>query len=262
MRIAYQDLPERLASRRLRGLIPADELARLGHEIVANNADWLIISKRGPKELTIKARRICYDVCDDHFDHETLGDDYRYWLGRADLITCNTKAMAERIKSLGKTAVVIDDPYESPEMPPRCHEPCLWFGQKANLKYLDPIVERLPTLIVVSDAKKESIVPWTPENMRAAFAKAGIVVIPTGDRITKSANRAVESIRNGLYPVCGPLPAYEELGLGEDDIPAAVADALAHPERTKARVRELQDMIRVRFNPRTVGKAWERALEA
>lgn len=266
MRIAFLPLASRHASGRLRCIIPAQQLARLGHTIETSPSapvDWLVLSKHGWPPFERRGERVCFDVCDDHFDHTKHGPHYRHWVERADLVTCNSAAMRERIKAVsGRDAVLLDDPYESDEKPPKCHEPLLWFGHPINYCDLAPILPKLPETVVVSGASIEGANEWSPATMARAWEWCGLVVLPTGPKQCKSANRAVESLRNGLYPVCGPLPAYAELGLGTQDIPGEVRHWLAYPEDTKSEIRRLQGVIRDRFSPETVGREWERALHA
>lgn len=261
MRIRYLGYSPKIASARLRNYIPAKVLRQRGHEIVFQGpADVAILSKHGfTDDAALGARRVVFDVCDDHFDGEHAAH-YRKWVQRADLVTCNSQAMRARIAEIGREAVVIDDAYESPESEPKCHAPALWFGHKLNLLDLEPLLDHLPRLVVVSNVDDPTVIQWSPEAMLQAWKKCGIVVLPTGRSLAKSANRAVESIRNGLYPCCGRLPAYEELGLGSDDVPRETLSRLERPKVTMELVKALQDMVRVRFAPETVADAWEKAL--
>lgn len=266
MKVAFLPFGKHLASFRLRSLVPASYLAGQAHSVVfhpSERADWIVLSKHDwPEDMTIGAKRVCFDVCDDHFGgrHDA---HYRKWLDKADLVTCNSAEMRRVIKSqTGRDAIVIDDPYESPEYPPkRPHLPLLWFGAFWNLAYLRPWLDRLPhqLVVVTNEQHGEMTNTWDEATMEAAWQHCGLVIIPTGSKQAKSANRAVESIRRGLYPVCGPLPAYEELGLNED-IVEGVSRALDNPADTLTRIEELQDLIRERFSPMTVGATWERVL--
>ncbi len=259
MRIRYLAFPPSLASARLRMYIPGRELRSRGHWVgFEGSADWVVMAKHAWTDEHLKdANKVAFDVCDDHF-HDDKEAVYRRGCEIADVVTCNSNEMASVIKrETGRDAVVIPDPYESPECPAKCHLPLLWFGKDHNLHDLAPILDRLPEIVIVSDVEHPQIVRWSPEAMEAAWHGCGMTVIPTGYSMAKSANRAIESIRRGLYPVCGELPAYRELGLGEADIPAAVERAIASPQATKAQVRKLQDLIRDRFSPQAIGGQWE-----
>jgi hypothetical protein len=54
----------------------------------------------------------------------------------------------------------------------------------------------------------EGAIPWSKETMLEEFARADIVVIPTTASY-KSANRAIEAIRQGCFVVAEPHPALE-----------------------------------------------------
>src|SRR5436190_19237779 len=107
-----------LASARYRVLIPAQGLARLGHEVQiatpgpggwppgAREAqpDVLVISKSfdpATEELAraMKAKgvRVAVDFCDDHFAHPNIGPHFRALASLADVIVASTPAMADAV---------------------------------------------------------------------------------------------------------------------------------------------------------------------
>ena len=258
MKVTFMPFVQHMASARLRGSIPQRELARLG---VQKGDDILVIGKHGWKDHYIKGyKRIVFDVCDDHF-HDVHEGHYRKWCLKADLITCNSLTMQDIIhRETGKHAEIIHDPYEQPLRDARCSRPPLWFGMGTNFGDVFPYLEKVPDLILVSNIHYPRVIAWTPEVMDRMFNRAGIVLIPTGDRQAKSANRAIDSIRRGLYPCTGRMPAYAELGLGTDDVLAEMEQRLSDPEKTKGRIRDLQELVEFRFSPSTIGKEWLKVL--
>jgi SAM-dependent methyltransferase len=149
-----------LASARYRVLIPAQQLARLGHQVQLaslGSAAWppqvmqapcdvLVISKSfhaANEDLAraMKARgvKVVVDLCDDHFDSAEFGGHFRNLVALADTIVASTEAMAESVKrNTGRDAVVITDPVEGPRGFPRFAPrlPWLnlvWFGHPSNL---------------------------------------------------------------------------------------------------------------------------------
>ena len=258
MKIAYLPLSTTIASVRLRGAIPARALSAMGFEPVTHDtkADWIVLQKHGwPEEMATGHKRTLFDVCDDHF-HDQHSEHYRKWCAKADKITCNSQVMADIIKAeTGRDAAVIPDPYEGEELPPKVGRPLLWFGHRSNLPDLMPWIHRLGPLVVVSNHPADWVTQWSPEALREAFRQTGMTVIPTGKSQAKSANRAIEAIRAGHFPVCGRLPAYEELGLGCDDISLGVERAQNDP-RTRERIRQLQSIVRERFSPMVIGELW------
>jgi SAM-dependent methyltransferase len=152
-----------LASARYRVLIPAQQLARLGHQVQIGSpgpggwppavrdaaVEGLVVSKsfdaiNEDLARAMKARgvRVVVDYCDDHFAHPQLGPHYRNLAVLADTIVAATPAMAEAVRAnTGREAIVITDPVEGPRgMPafaPRL--PALriaWFGHPTNVNGL------------------------------------------------------------------------------------------------------------------------------
>lgn len=149
-----------LASTRYRVIIPAQQLARLGHEVRIQTVEpggaakldhgfepeAVVVSKSfhsATEEVAKAARargaRIVADFCDDHFEHPEHGAHYRRLAELAEHRVASTPAMAEVIRlQTGLNATVIGDPVEGPRgMPmfaPRF--PALriaWFGHPSNL---------------------------------------------------------------------------------------------------------------------------------
>jgi hypothetical protein len=188
------------------------------------------------------------DVCDDHFDGKWR-THYLEACSLADTITCNSQVMREVIQDhTGIDAVVIDDPYEDPELSPTSGDGVLWFGHSANLPDLEGIREQIKYPLTIIDSRN-----YTPQALDSALKACRCVIIPTGDKQAKSANRAIKAIRYGKFPVCGPLPAYVEIGL-EMDFLTSLDWAMS--EDTSAKVKSLQDSIRDRFCPEKVAKDW------
>lgn len=225
--------------------------------------DWLVIGKHGWgwEQETLGFGRVCFDVCDDHFGNPKLGAHYTQACGLADLITCNSAEMARVIyRHTGKPAEVIPEPFEQPECHPRVHPHALWFGHVSNLPDLKPWADSLPGLEIVTNLAEPGITWWTPAAMDAAFARAGIVVLPTGKSMAKSANRAVEAIRRGLFVVAGYLPAYADLGIYVGDILDGYQWALQHKDEARRRIKAAQAYVRCEYAPERIASLWLRAL--
>lgn len=266
-RITFMDWGSEYPSARLRAQIPQRELAALG---VEKGRDILVISKHGWEwdEMTRGFKKVVFDVCDSHWRDE-YAQHYLDACARADAVTCNTRTMAEEIKKhTGRDAWVIPDPYEAPEGRARLSDKLLWFGHSWNLDDLLPWLDELagrPLTIVTNNpvAATDSnvrLVQWSPEAMNAEFARAGLVIIPTGRSMAKSGNRAIESIRRGLFPVCGYLPAYSDLGVWIGRIDAGVEWALSHHDEVVRRVRDAQGYVRYEYSPARIAKLWLEAL--
>ncbi len=129
-----------LASARYRALIPAQQLARLGHQVQVATLpptgwpaklrdgafDVLIVSKSmhtANEELAraMKARgvKIVVDFCDDHFAHPQIGPHFQVLAGLADVIVASTEAMAQAVRrNVQREAIVITDPGRGPARRP------------------------------------------------------------------------------------------------------------------------------------------------
>ena len=258
--VTFLKFKDTLASTRYRASIPEKHLLMNGFQ---NGNDIFICSKHGwPDELAKGYKRIVFDVCDDHFltRHEP---HYREWCKRADLITVNSKVMQEIVsRETGRDAILIPDPYEQPEKRPRVHEKLLWYGHATNLGDLERILPTLEGHEVEVVSNFPGMIQWTPENMRAAFTRAGLVIIPTGKSMAKSGNRAIEAIRRGLFPIANPLPAYNDLGIWTGDIREGVDWALSHKGEVMKRIFSIQEYVRNEYSPHRIGKMWEAALNS
>lgn len=256
--ITFLKFKENLASTRYRALIPEKYLLQNGFE---HGNDIFICSKHGwPDEVTKGYKRIVFDVCDDHFltQHEP---HYREWCKRADLITVNSKVMQEIVsRETGREATLIPDPYEQPQKSPRVHNKLLWFGHASNSGDLERVLPSLEgyDIDIVSNIKNFPM--WTPATMNAAFNRAGLVILPTGKSMAKSANRAIESIRRGIYPIANPLPAYSELGIWQGDIAEGCKWALTHKGEVIKRINYLQEYVQNEYSPKRIGELWKQAL--
>jgi len=258
VKVTFAHFGDDIASSRYRAIIPQRELAELG--VKAGN-DWCVIGKHSWHWGMLAAfRRVCFDVCDDHFGHPVWGEHYHTSCLRADLVTCNSHEMARTIESkIGKQAIVIPDPYEQFECQPRVDAKMpLWYGHRSNLQDIAPYVGRLPGLRIISNA--DGFTQWSPETMDCAFDACGMVVIPTGKSMCKSGNRAVEAIRRGRFVVSGYLPAYADLGIYVGDIMDGVEWVKTHERQALERIKASQAYVRDEYCPRRIAKLWLQAL--
>lgn len=260
MKITFVDFGASLASSRLRSAIPQRELKKQGIE---QGSDVLVYGKHWlPEDVKRSFRKLVYDVCDDHYKNPKLKAYYLKNTQEADLVTCNSEVMKQRIKEeTGRDAVVIKEPYESAEYLPSIGGRLLWFGHNSNLPDLVRIEPYLrhPLMVLSNDP---DCVEWTPHTFKQAIQTPCIVIIPTGKSLAKSENRMVESIRCGKYVCAEPLPSYQPFSeffpLG--DIPEHVEWALSHKEGSLENVRAAQDYIRNKYSPAQIARDWLKAL--
>jgi len=264
---------ERFASYRYRILIPARHLPGK-HEVIIGGfveADVHVFSKHFDYEDQQRARRcsrVVFDMCDNHFStaHEA---HYRSMIDAAGTITCPTAAMCEVVKlETGREAVLIEDPYELPEVAASLQQVrrLLWFGHSANIGGILAELPRLAgyeTELVTDGVQDITHTAWSLPNLLSAMARSDLVIIPViRDERTpvKSANRAVESIRQGKYVIANPLPAYADLGIWQGDILEGVTWAARHPDEANALTLKAQALVNQRFDPSKIGREWEKLL--
>ena len=243
------------ASWRYRAHIPSQDWASLND----HTADTLIFAKPQASELMDMARAkargawVVVDFCDDHFDWL----HYQEALRLADAVTCSTTEMARRIKELGRDATVIADPYEFPEMPPHyAGTNLLWFGHHVNrdsLQRILPDLEGYPLRVV---SNFEGAIPWSKETMLEEFARADIVVIPTTASY-KSANRAIEAIRQGCFVVAEPHPALKDFPIYIGNIKEGIE--WTKQQNMKELISKAQKFVTAEFSPQILIDKWKSA---
>lgn len=249
------------ASYRYRARIPAEAM---GASLNDKTAGTLIFSKPQANELMDMERArargawVVVDFCDDHFDWPHYAEALRL----ADMVTCPTEKMHEIIKTRGRTAMVIPDPYEYDELPPHCNGTrLLWFGHEVNKMSLARIMPDLEgyTLRVVSNFG--GAIPWSRETLLEETAHADIVVLPATDEY-KSPNRCIEAIRRGCFVVAEPHPALNNIpGIWIGNIKEGIEWAQQHPQQANERVSLSQSYVRERFHPKTLASAWKSAIQ-
>ncbi len=255
IKVTFANYGDVIASSRLRAKIPQQELKKLGYQagwdVLVYGKHWVTLDELRP------FKRVIFDVCDDHFGSPDYGDYYLEHVYNADLVTCNTPVMAKIIKeNTGRFATVIPDPYEAPEKHPGMGEGILWFGNRCNLNDLEPWGNL--------GAKVLTEPVWTLERQREALSECKCVLIPTGKKLGKSANRLIESVRNGRFVVAGEIPSHDEfkpyMWIGQH-----LDKGLQWMENNRLeameRVKDCQDYIRARYSPRTIALRWIEAIE-
>ena len=263
MNVTFQQTDENIASTRLRNIIPFRELSKLGWK---QGTDILVCSKhnwRWNAAVRYQYRKVVFDICDDWFDDPLKGPHYLEACEKADVVTCNSETMRLLIHDkTGRDAIVIDDPYENPESPPGMGEGVLWFGHRINLQDLYNAHKgiRYP-LRILTNIEAPWCEPWSPGALVRELGRCRAVVLPTGIRRCKSANRAVTAIRAGRFPVCGELPAYREIpGIWVGNIEEGLEMAMT--QDVTDRIAEAQAYVAERFSPKTVGEKWNQVLSA
>jgi hypothetical protein len=304
------------ASARYRALLPAEHLG--GHGIAARvfstdeqfwqhagysqvPADVVVFSKsfdrrneRLAEALKRAGCRVCFDICDNHFEHPRYGAHYRYMTGIADLVTASTPAMAQIVRlACGRDAHVVGDPVETRRgaarfAPSATGVRILWFGHPVNADTLQAV---LPELAAASAAvplqltacttpspllhdelaswsRRSSgtlqcrVVPWSVAALEGELAQCDLVIIPslaTDRKNVKSPNRLTEALWAGRMVVAFPLPSYlqySDYALISPRIGDAVLAVLREPSGQEARIRAGQEYIAEHSTPEVIAARW------
>jgi len=223
-----------------------------------------------PDAIGAKAlgKTIVFDVCDDHSEKEKLAGHYERMVRLADIITCNSDAMRERIWHVyRKKAHHIDDPVlgepidKKPDL-----DKWLWFGHPVNLpvleEYLDLIEGKTLEICTVTDRPVQregstKVTMWSEAEQVEAFKRNGVAFIPYGEgkQKYKSANRVIEALNASLVPVViNPIPAVKELMcFCESSVAAVSEESIAKMELGRA-------FVRKNFSTKRIGKEWLKTL--
>jgi hypothetical protein len=104
-------------------------------------------------------------------------------------------------------------------------------------------------------------IPWSISTMYDQFAGADIVILP-GTEPYKSANRAVEAIRQGCFVVAEPHPAWNDIpGIWIGNIKEGVEWTGAHCTEANQRTLEAQSYVMEKFSPQTVASLWKTIIQ-
>jgi hypothetical protein len=266
-----------LASYRYRAEIPAKAIGGCVNGGEAGSV--YIFSKPTPDDVTLakecKAEgvKVVCDIGDDHFNHAVWGPVYREMVSLADCLVAPSENMAGRLmKYFNRTAdAVIPDPYEEPLSAPHADgQKLLWYGHPVNLKDLKeslPALKNLALTIVTGQnhGLDHDYLQWSPEVQTRELKKANMVILPTRKGTEfKTANRLVNALRAGCFPVCGGhIPSYQEFRkvAWVGHFSTGLRWATAYPQDLNALVAEGQQYIE-KFSPENIGKLWQQVVDA
>lgn len=261
-----------MASYRYRCAIPGKELEKNGHSVSFNggNAHICVFSKPEAADMPIakdiqeKGCVIVVDIGDNHFAHSVYGPIYAEMLQIADYIVCPTPVMREIMTEFtDKDITVIPDPYDPYQI--ACRQPhadgekLLWFGHRVNLYTINPYLKLDNLQIVTGPGKIEDTTEWSPETLNKAMHQANKVLLPTTkDHHHKTANRLINSLRAGLFPICDPHPAYDEFKsfVWGNDIMTGVRWSNEYGGDLNELVAEGQAYIEKHYSPEVIGRKW------
>lgn len=224
---------------------------------------------------------IIFDVCDNHFDGE-IGEYYKQMIGLSDYVVAATDRMKKVVAHHCPDAdiTVIKDSYEFSERNPRYNweqkeiENLLWFGHPTNIKHLQKVWNDLGghNIMLITeegvslevDGKPFPIVPWSMDSMLWGFAQSDVVVLPNeGEKSCKGANRIIESIRQGVFVIAEPCPAYEEFKewMYIGNIKEGLEWCNSNKGELQGRILKAQDYIRGKYVPRAKVEQWQNLIQ-
>jgi hypothetical protein len=261
--IATRVKPE-LASSRFRLIIPSQHVKRYQYRLGAGDITIFPKDAVPLDEVKTFSGVKLWDVCDDHFDNPAKSKYYRSMLEIADVVTCTTPYLKERIWQLGREATVISDPLEYPQRAPKIgFQKLLWYGHSSNL---DPLFELDLSgyeLVIVTNKNEDWCLPWSHENMRKGLEWCDVVIIPVKQEtqkasyLAKSPNRMTEAINAGRFVVANDMPAYRGYGMYLGDIKQGLEWIRGNINDSEQRLIKAQSLVLERHSPRVIAAQWE-----
>jgi len=284
-----------VASWRLRIQIPAKELRKRGHEIycaMKPDANRLNVYHKHflPHGIEwIKKTGGIFDIVDDNFNVKEVSEIYHSMCEYADIITCPTWRLAERIlEETGRHAIVVEDPYDNIQYKKaepvykNTHSIC-WFGSETNLPTIkDVSITNKKDLVTHSGlqvnaqghlyrlAKKGwNYIPWVNGIMPNIFARHDIALITYDDdskHNAKSPNRIVDALRSGMIVVTNNILVpmnydLQQYVVYDIDTNKAIQWVWDNPDKAIEMVKEGQEYIENMLSPAVIAKEWEYVFE-
>jgi glycosyltransferase involved in cell wall biosynthesis len=315
----------RMASVRMRAAVAAIEWKRAGNENIfldpaavgeGRRIEWgqvgiCIVPKfyfdvppQPWREACVDARRsgcpLVIDICDYPFaKSEPVQSFYSEVLKICDAVVVNSERMAELMAPhVSRHPVLIEDAVlgamRNPEFAPAGRLRLLWFGHRANLRYLDMWLDSLVRfarevpcrLTVVTEAGvgaeevtqqiearfrpalEARFIEWSLEAMAGALRRSDLVLIPSdpsdAHKAGVSANRIAEALNAGRFAIASPVQSYQDFAdaawLGQD-VTEGIRWALANRIEVRSRIRRGQSLVAEKFAPERIGRQWRDLME-
>jgi glycosyltransferase involved in cell wall biosynthesis len=270
-----------IASFRYRIVAPASFYEEQGYQAVIGSsaeeeAPIVVFSKHWTwndwsyaKFCSLRGQGVIYDIFEDK-----LADHYRRMVSVADVLTCNSERMRQRIQEVYKRdAIVIPDPVLSVQkMYNREARPgLLWYGQGKNIEGLYEVYTKdcsFPLTVVVPgrleppeymNAPQITWTQWHPHVIEEQAPLNSIALLPyRQDKNAKSANRVLEALWNGLPVLTDPLPAVEEINSGAVfyiENTQQQAEGISQMDLSDE-MSETQRIIKEKYSPEVVSRMW------
>jgi SAM-dependent methyltransferase len=226
-----------LASARYRVILPAQQLARLGHAVQMASlppggwpqpnldapCDVVVISKsfhadneRLAQHMKARGVRVAVDFCDDHFEDARFGAHFHRLAELADIVIAGSDAMAQSVtRHTGRNAAVVTDPVEGPRGTPR-FEPRLpslelaWFGHPSNLPAiaaraaeLHALAARFPVQLTVVTQASSEVQAFLEGVAAPAQGRVRVRLVPWSREATWNALAKCDAVWIPVEPAAG-----------------------------------------------------------
>lgn len=264
--VGYFGLLERnTASFRLRCYLPSMYLNLNFAFAIPGKVNWCNSYSKSIEKLRnyTKNNKIVFDIANNHFDDQ-YGEGLQQICREVETITCSSKPLQELIfDRTGRTAIIIPDVYETPELQPTVQgDNVVWFGHETNIESLNPYLT-IPNLVIISKNLDKTKYNYTQWSLGAEFnaIKTSNVVLLTTDKKYCSPNRIIKALRAGKFVVT-PNTSISEWNEYKDfiwqgDVHEGIEWVNKNKSQAIEKIKQGQDYIRDKFNPKLVAKIWE-----
>lgn len=230
--------------------------------------------------------KIVWDICDNYLDQYTKSAEFSALIKMTDRFTVPSVTMLKLMDDMfnvrpdDKTCNYIPD---APELDWSSHyemptKHCLWFGNTKNLEcFFKADFQPSTTIQFITSQNAAKLIdqlqikanvcftPWSLENVRRALNASTVTLIPAklDDPwyLTKSANRALESLWCGVPVLASRIPEYELVGLPGiyfmDD--TNFMDGMERMLDSISNVKKSQEIIAEKYLITKTVKLWEAA---
>lgn len=252
-------------------------------KFLGNPAPWLDTIR----EYKEQGARIVWDICDNYLEQYIKSVEFRALLEMTDRFTVPSMAMSKlmddmfNVRPEDKTCTYIPD---APELEWSDHyqfptKHCTWFGNTKNLEcfhkasfppsYTLQLITGSNALTLLDKLEiscNVAFTPWSLTNVRKALNASTATLIPAklDDPwyLTKSANRALESLWCGIPVLASRIPEYEHVALPGiyfmDNLDFLAG--LESMEDVVANVKKSQDIIAEKYRINKTVELWEKSL--
>ncbi len=162
-------------------------------------------------------KRVVFDIAEDLFDHTANFPFYIPMLQLADVITCCSYILAEKIKPYNANVVVVEDAVEPVQTISSVTEKQRlvfgWIGMPENARHaekLRPLIEAAGCELLTIHSGADCNRRWAADNWQTTLAQCDAAIAPldVAAQPAKSNNKITTYQSLGLPVIASPLDAY------------------------------------------------------